>query len=179
MKFEDAINYVLQWEGEFSDDKDDRGGATKWGISSKSHPNVDIKNLTKEQAIEIYRKEYWEPNQDILDFIQTESEKNEVGGNENLIKYVFDCLINLGRKNTVLILQRSINASIEESFRIKEDGVWGEKTKFRFCPFLWSDWYYSFNATLKSERAAYYRVLIAKNPSLQKFEKGWLARAYA
>lgn len=34
---------------------------TNFGIASHAHPHVDIKNLTKEQAREIYRRHYWNP----------------------------------------------------------------------------------------------------------------------
>lgn len=36
----------------------DNGGETKWGISKKSYPNLDIKNLTVEQAEAIYQKDF-------------------------------------------------------------------------------------------------------------------------
>lgn len=32
---------------------------TKYGISAKAHPNVDIENLTLEQAKDLYWREYW------------------------------------------------------------------------------------------------------------------------
>ena len=32
---------------------------TKYGICAMSYPNLDIKNLTLDQAKEIYRKDYW------------------------------------------------------------------------------------------------------------------------
>lgn len=34
---------------------------TNYGIASHAHPNVDIKNLSKAEAREIYRKDYWSP----------------------------------------------------------------------------------------------------------------------
>ena len=39
---------------------EDAAGITKWGISSKWHPTLDVKNLTLEQAKAIYRREYWD-----------------------------------------------------------------------------------------------------------------------
>ncbi len=57
--FNKAISFVLTWEGGYSDNPQDTGGETHWGISKRSYPDCDIKNLTKEQAIEIYRKDYW------------------------------------------------------------------------------------------------------------------------
>lgn len=39
----------------------DAGGVTKFGIDQRSHPTTDIKNLTIDQAREIYWLEYWLP----------------------------------------------------------------------------------------------------------------------
>ncbi len=61
--FDKWIHYIVfKWEG---GDKlhmvaNDPGGLTKYGISKRAHPNVDIASLTWEEAKEIYRKEYWE-----------------------------------------------------------------------------------------------------------------------
>lgn len=37
----------------------DSGGLTKYGISQNAYPNLDIRNLTREQAVEIYKRDYW------------------------------------------------------------------------------------------------------------------------
>ena len=42
-------------------DPHDPGGTTKFGISKRYHPDVDVENLTLQEAEEIYRKEYWNP----------------------------------------------------------------------------------------------------------------------
>lgn len=57
--FDLAFKTTVGLEGGYTNDPDDPGGETKFGIAKKYHPNVDIKNLTLEQAKEIYRKEYW------------------------------------------------------------------------------------------------------------------------
>jgi hypothetical protein len=54
-----ALTFVLKWEGEYSNDPGDPGGETKWGISKKAYPDEDIKNLTRERALEIYATDYW------------------------------------------------------------------------------------------------------------------------
>jgi len=59
IEFEKAIKFVLKWEGGYSNDPNDSGGETKYGISKKSYPNLDIKNLTIEKAKEIYYRDYW------------------------------------------------------------------------------------------------------------------------
>ena len=54
-----VIPFLWEWEGTiFENDPDDPGGATKYGIDQRSHPNVDIKNLTAEEATDIYWNEW-------------------------------------------------------------------------------------------------------------------------
>lgn len=51
--------FIFEWEGEvFENDPDDPGGATKYGIDQRSHPDVNIRSLTKGQALAIYWKEW-------------------------------------------------------------------------------------------------------------------------
>lgn len=62
-RFNDFINFVLAHEGgAYENDPDDPGGPTRWGIDHRSHPDVDIKNLTKDEATQIYFDSYWTPN---------------------------------------------------------------------------------------------------------------------
>ena len=58
--FDDAFDILLKFEGGYVDNPDDGGGPTKYGISQRSYPDIDIESLTKEEAKEIYRKDYWE-----------------------------------------------------------------------------------------------------------------------
>jgi len=58
-EFERAIKFVLKWEGELIEDKNDPGGITKYGISQKAYPYLDIRNLTLEKAKQIYYDNYW------------------------------------------------------------------------------------------------------------------------
>lgn len=58
--FDKIIDFVLKSEGGYVNNPNDPGGETKYGISKKAYPNLDIKNLTLEQAKDIYRKDYWD-----------------------------------------------------------------------------------------------------------------------
>lgn len=70
-RFERAMAFVLRWEGGYSTDRNDKGNwtggavgvgefkGTKYGISAAAHPNLDIANLTVEQAKAIYYESYW------------------------------------------------------------------------------------------------------------------------
>ena len=41
-------------------DSRDPGGETKFGISKRAHPDLDIANLTRDQAGAVYRRDYWD-----------------------------------------------------------------------------------------------------------------------
>lgn len=60
MTFDVAIARVLINEGGYTPGLlGDPGGETNFGISKRSYPNVDIKNLTRDQAVAIYRTDFW------------------------------------------------------------------------------------------------------------------------
>lgn len=58
--FPDAVERLLAREGGYSDNPADRGGKTNFGISSKAYPNLDVSKLTREQARDIYKRDYWD-----------------------------------------------------------------------------------------------------------------------
>ena len=61
--------FVLKHEGGYVNDPKDPGGETKWGISKRAYPNLDIKNLSAEDATRIYSRDYWDVcNCDNLDY---------------------------------------------------------------------------------------------------------------
>ena len=55
------FNHLMKCEGwdKVTNDPDDPGGLTKYGISKKAYPNEDIANLTLERAKELFRRDYW------------------------------------------------------------------------------------------------------------------------
>lgn len=59
--FDAAIEVVLQKELGYVDDPDDAGGETNFGISKRRYPEEDIAHLTRERAIELYRRDFWNP----------------------------------------------------------------------------------------------------------------------
>ena len=72
--FTKAMQFVGKWEwgnrkdGGYTNDPVDPGGETRWGISKRAHPDLDIKNLTFSQALDVYWNEYWKPAKcDILE----------------------------------------------------------------------------------------------------------------
>lgn len=59
--FDRSIAIILRFEGGLSENANDPGGLTKFGISQRSHPGVNVRDLTVEEAKAIYRREYWLP----------------------------------------------------------------------------------------------------------------------
>ena len=58
--FRAALAHVLRHEGGYVNDPRDSGGETKFGISKRAYPKVDIAALTLESAAAIYRRDYWD-----------------------------------------------------------------------------------------------------------------------
>ena len=56
-----AMSFVHKWEGgeKYTNDSQDPGGETKYGISKRAYPDVDIKSLTKTEAEKLYLNDYW------------------------------------------------------------------------------------------------------------------------
>lgn len=64
--------FVRKWEGDYSNTPEDHGNwtggrkgvgelkGTKYGISAGSYPHLDIRNLTMQQADDIYFRDYWQ-----------------------------------------------------------------------------------------------------------------------
>jgi lysozyme family protein len=69
MSFERIFPFTMKWEGwsKETNDPSDPGGLTKFGLSKKANPDLDIANLTLQDAMEVYKKRYWTPIAEGLD----------------------------------------------------------------------------------------------------------------
>jgi len=54
-----ALPHIKALEGGYVYDSQDPGGETKYGISKKQYPNISIKELTYQDAVEIYERDYF------------------------------------------------------------------------------------------------------------------------
>ena len=155
--FDEIIEVVLKHEGGYVNDPKDPGGETNFGIAKRSHPDVDIKNLTEEEAKEIYKKHYWDGN-------KVESLPDD------LWHIYFDMCVNQGKSRAVKILQRAANAVGTE---LKVDGGLGPKTiaavqRLEGAKGL---------RRVRAYRVKYYADLVTCKPDLEKFYFGWFNRA--
>ncbi|CAB4134678.1 zliS Lysozyme family protein [uncultured Caudovirales phage] len=96
------------WTGGATDKGSMRG--TKWGISAKAYPDLDILNLSIEQAKAIYRRDYWDKCS--CDQLPTP-----------LDVCVFDCAVNQGVGTAIRLLQDAVGTTV--------DGVIGPNTLAR------------------------------------------------
>jgi lysozyme family protein len=158
-KFLKAFDYMLKHEGGYVNDSADPGGETRFGISKRSYPNLDIKTLTLDQAREIYHRDFW-----------TKAKCEQIN-DENLVLKFFDLCVNMGISQVTKLIQRALRAT---GAQVVEDGVIGPVTLAAINKADPTD----LLAALKSESAGYYRLIASINPSQQKFIEGWLNRAY-
>jgi lysozyme family protein len=107
MSFEQAVAIVLKHEGGYSNDPRDPGGETRFGISKRAYPDLDIRNLKVADAENIYRRDYW-------DTLRPDELPQE------LAICLFDCAVNMGRDKAIRLLQRACG--------VAQDGVMGGNT---------------------------------------------------
>lgn len=154
--FDKAIAFTLANEGGLTNDVADSGGLTKYGISKASYPDRDIANLTKDEAIEIYRNDFWPPYKAFP---------------ERVAIKIFDLAVNLGHRQAVKLLQRALRSC---GANVADDGILGPLTQQAVAvaqPDL-------LVVALRSEAAGFYRLLSEQKPSNKRFLNGWLKRSY-
>ena len=151
--FDEIIEKVLEHEGGYVNDPKDLGGETKYGITKRFYPDVDIKNLTIEQAKDIYKSDYWDKN-------KVESLP------QNLWHIYFDMCVNMGKRTAVKVLQR---AAVNKGRDIEVDGGLGPMT-IGALKGVELD-------RVRAFRVKYYVDLITARPEQEKFYLGWFRRA--
>jgi len=130
--FQDALEFVLEIEGGFSDHPEDPGGKTNMGVTEQTleaakhekivASSVTVENMTENHAKAIYKVMYWEA---------AGCSELPVG----LDLAVFDAAVNHGPKRAVKMLQRALNLIAKweglPSWRVSKlavDGIWGSNT---------------------------------------------------
>lgn len=92
-EFEQAITFVLANEGGLVSDPKDPGGLTKFGISQRSYPKLDVRNLSLDDAIAIYKRDFWK-----FDGIQSQRAATKV----------LDMCVDFGPTGGIQELQRAL-----------------------------------------------------------------------
>jgi len=151
--FPRAVDIILRQEGVLSDDSADRGGLTKYGISQRAYPDLDIRALTIDAAIALYRRDYWD--------------RNRCGAMPwPLALTVFDAGVNQGTAAAAMLLQRAL--------RVAADGAIGPVTLAAIHRAETGE----LLADYLSRRARRYAALARTDPEQRKFLRGWLKRLF-
>jgi lysozyme family protein len=104
MGFDEIFDRLIGHEGGYVNDPDDPGGETKWGISKRSYPDLNIKELSRDEAKSIYQRDFWE----------------RLGGDrfpDGVSFQLFDFAVNSGIETAIRYLQRAVG--------VADDGHWG------------------------------------------------------
>lgn len=152
-----AMAFLFAEEGGTNADPVDRGGLTRFGISSKSYPTLDIRNLTRDQALEIYYLDYWLKQ-------KCQMFSLPVG------VVLFDSSVNCGRAAAAKWLQQSIN---QDNTFLKVDGIVGSKTILAATGIET----YRLAGRIVGYRIQLYADLIKRYPEQIRFIRGWNNRA--
>ncbi|WP_052465016.1 glycoside hydrolase family 108 protein [Geoalkalibacter subterraneus] len=153
--FNNAVMRTIQHEGGYVDDAHDRGGATKYGISRRAYPDLDIANLSMAHAVAIYREDYWE--------------KPGIWRikHPDLAARLFDLGVNCGPGAAVRMLQRACNL-LRAGGSLVVDGLLGPVTAAAVNEY---DHPRALLAALKYQAAGHYISL-----DQPRFLAGWLGR---
>ncbi|HOQ47919.1 MAG TPA: glycosyl hydrolase 108 family protein [Bryobacteraceae bacterium] len=162
--FNTAVAVVLKHEGGYLEDHQ-TGEISKFGLTADFLRSIglpddrdSIRNLTQEQAIEIYRVHWWEKYG--FDRIR----------DQRVATKFFDLAVNLGPQRATRLLQQALNHC---GAQLPVDGILGERTIAAAneaapeCVL----------AQLRALAAEHYRTLAAKDPKYLPYLKGWLERA--
>lgn len=109
--FNQAVQKTLVHEGGYVDNKNDKGGPTKYGITQADMPGVDISGISAAQAVEYYREHYWK---DLYSQINDQS----------IAEKLFDMGVLFGVGTAVKLLQITIAKDIS----IVSDDNFGPQT---------------------------------------------------
>jgi len=156
------VSMTIAWEtggrkdGGYTNDPRDTGGETKWGISKRAHPSLNIKALTFNDAVRIYKDEYWNDNYTSI--------------NSNRIAFkLFDMGVLSGTKKAKRTLQTAVK---DCGITIKVDGIIGPVTIAAINSIDEETLYRVYIDRLES----HFRWITILRPKNKAYLKGWLRR---
>jgi len=146
-----AVNLTLVNEDGYVNDPRDPGGETNFGISKRSYPNVDIKGLTRDGAIAIYLKDFWNTlYASITDQFVTNA--------------LFDLGVLFGTHSAVRVIQNVLMVAV--------DGVFGPVTLATVNAQNVAILLMNF----RNAMIAYATAIVVRNPGDSVFLTGWTNR---
>lgn len=169
-KFELFLPVLQEHEGGYVNDSEDPGGETNHGITIRvardNGYTGNMIDLTWDQAVKIYKSEYWDKmNLDLMDDQQVAEEIMDMG-------------VNAGVSEGVKVLQRSLNILNRNQTLwpdVKEDGILGSVTLGITNAYVTSD-KWALYKTIDGEKYIVYRQIVREKPYKEKYWRSWLRR---
>lgn len=135
----------------YTNDPDDHGGETKFGIAKSANPGLNVSTLTWDAAKRVYYKNYW-----------------LAGDCQNMPARLaflhFDGCVNHGVGRASKFLQKSVGAVADGDIGPATIACISNFDEIEICE------------RICSIRAEFYHKIVANNPSQGKFLNGWLTR---
>lgn len=152
--------FILRWEGGFVDDPLDRGGATNKGITIGTFRNFygkdatveQLKNITDEQWLHIFKSGYWDKWK--ADDIE----------NQSIADIVVDWAWASGTVTSIKQVQKILGVAV--------DGIVGNDT----LTAINIAGQRSLFAKIHSRRIEFVENIVKRDPSQARFLKGWKNR---
>jgi len=165
-EFVAAVGRVLRDEGGYESPRrasgdGDAGGETNFGISKREYADLDIADLTRDDAVQIYWFDWW---------IRFSYDDLPAA----VAPKVFDLAINVGPGDAAIIVQRACRAC---GIAVPEADNLGPRTRAAAHQIASENRTDAMLAAIRSEAAGHYRGL-ALVRGQSRFLNGWLNRAY-
>lgn len=172
--FERAFQHTVGIEGGYSDDPNDSGGKTKFGITEavarENGYQGDMQDLPMEFAHQVYRSKYW-------DLIHLD---DVASVNEAIAAELFDTAVNTGVQFAALSFQSALNAFNRQQRDYEDivvDGLIGPATLRAFRGYTAkrgvSEGTQVLLAALNALQGSFYIRLAEKRPKDEDFMYGW------
>lgn len=160
----------LEGGARLTNDPDDSGGLTKYGLAQRYNPTLDIRNLTIDDAINVYTEKY----------VTNACRKIP---SERLRNLYFDATVNMGRSGAAVTLQRTLNVFRRKHFAafgkpLLIDGRPGPKTLKALNYVLNVEHVFDVLIEFQHQRLLRYSRIVKRKPRLVKFLPGWINRVY-
>jgi len=135
----------------YVNDPQDRGGETKFGVAKNANPDLDIVNLTWEEAKAVYYTRYW-----------VKAHCQELPS--RLAVLHFDGAVNSGCGRAAKFLQRAVGAVADGAIGPATIALVQQKDEIEMCH------------EVCDYRMRFYEEIVANDPTQSKYLKGWLRR---
>lgn len=160
-RFDECLSLLLKAEGGYSNDKDDRGGPTNYGITQVAYARwlvahrlqvEPVKYISRASMEALYKQDYWTPAKCALlakpiDWV------------------VFDGAVNHSVRQSVKFLQRAVG--------VDDDGFIGPNTIQAVSQDVAMHGPCSVAQNIIDQRRVFYRELVRKDATQEKFLNGW------